>query len=381
MRFRMQRIELGWKPVGAPGGRWARLFLVGGGLLALWTAALTWPAWLPRARQAAGLTAVEWVGADPERAKEILRSTLPLSVEIGPEPPPAADWRRTWRGLVYRVTDHDFANARSFFEAEVPNPGWSTVPGGPAVERGIPPVRPPGESPEEGDTSPPGGGRFGAAPLVAIVHTHTSEMYRSDDFYPASADDYHRFNTADTGIVRVGSRLTELLYERYGIVSVHSLRVHDFPSYARAYIESGETVADLLRRYPSLEIILDLHREGADGLSLLTSVGGETVAAVEIVVGTAQAIALPHPRWPENLAFAQRFLAEANDRHPGLLRRILTVETGRYNQHLHPHMLLLEVGSYYDDESYAVKSAGLLADVIAGLLGPSEPSPRRPSAG
>lgn len=336
--------------------------------MALWSAALTWPAWLLSARQAAWLPAARWVGADPERGKEILRSALPLSPEIGPEPPPAPDWRRTWRSLVYRVTDHDFGNARSFFEAEVPNPGWPALPNERAVDRGITPARPPDGSSGAGETGPPGADRFGAAPLLAIVHTHTSEMYRRDDFRPASADEYHRFNTAETGIVRVGSRLAEVLYERYGIVSVHSLRIHDFPSYARAYIESGETVADLLQRYPTLEIILDLHREGADGLSLLASAGGQTVAAVEIVVGTAQAIALPHPRWRENLAFAQRFLAEANDLHPGLIRRILTVETGRYNQHLHPHMLLLEVGSYNDDESYALKSAGLLADVIAAIL-------------
>lgn len=207
---------------------------------------------------------------------------------------------------------------------------------------------------------------WGAEPLIAIFHTHPSEMYRTDSFAPADSYSYHRFGTTDTGIVRVGQRLADTLRETYGIPVVHNRELHDTPCHSCAYVESRKTVQALLRQYPSLKIIVDVHRDGAEDISMLAAVGEEAAAQIALVVGrpTNQS---RHPRWTENDAFARRVSEIMHLRQPGLLRRIIYLN-GVYNQDLHPRAMLVEVGNYYDHEAYALRSAELLAAVLAEAL-------------
>ncbi|HEX6972563.1 MAG TPA: stage II sporulation protein P [Limnochordia bacterium] len=355
---KIRRIEVDW--LRAPRAARPMVAAVLGAAI-LGAVAFTWPLLLSSAQSRVG-PLLQSAADRPDWARRVFQDAFPLFSEFGPEPPPPLDWQRSWRATIFRLTGYDFGNVRSLLAAELP-PG----PSGPAGQtRPQPEPLPTPErqpAPPPRPTEPP----RPAQPRVAILHSHTSEMYRRPDFHPESADAYHRFNTADTGVVRVGDRLAAALSER-GIASVHVTKVHDFPTYARAYIESEKTITELLRRYPQLDLILDVHRDGAEGVSFLREVAGETVAGVAIVIGTGRAIALPNPRWEENLALARSFASVANAMYPGLVDRILIADTGRYNQHLDPGVLLFEVGSYYDDEKYALRTAELLADVIAALL-------------
>lgn len=207
---------------------------------------------------------------------------------------------------------------------------------------------------------------WGDGPLVAIYHSHTSEMYRTDFFAPAHPDEYHRFNATDTGIVLVGEALAARL-RGYGIGVVHSRRIHDWPVHALAYRRSRETVQQLIERYPTLRIILDVHRDSPEGLTAV--VAGRPVGRVMIVIGSGEEGRVgPNPTWRENLALARGLEAIMNHRYPGLHRRTWVRRDARFNQDLHPGMLLLEIGSYDTHIDEALMAAQLVADAIAEWL-------------
>lgn len=364
---------------------------------------------------------VEWLAptlgrslvSEPEQAVRLVVSTLPRFQNSDHERPPSVTWAMTLRSWIYAATGYDVAQPTSFLEVELP--GYAAVarqqrerlrtpmpphPGDDLVER-LPPEMPvPPSSPDEppliiepeklpvpglpDDTAKEhrletpqrfrtlgellAAAEWGDEPLIAVLHTHPSEMYRTDTFAPSEPHDYHLFDTAETGIIRVGARLVETLWQRYGIPAVHDTTLHNTPCHSCAYRESRKTVEDLLRRYPSLLLILDVHRDGAENVSMLTTIDDEAVAQVAVVVGRPSARDLGrHPRWSENDRFANELAELMVQRYPGLFRRVLHL-SGVYNQDLHPRFLLLEVGNYYDHERHALRAAELLADVIAEAL-------------
>lgn len=203
---------------------------------------------------------------------------------------------------------------------------------------------------------------WGDACRVLIYHTHTSEMYRTDTFAPSSPDEYHVFNTADTGIVRVGRAIKDHL-ELFGIPTCHLTNVHDWPSHPRAYIEARTTVEQFLRNNPHVDVVLDVHRDAPPGL--VAAVGGRRAAQLAFVVGTHPGM---HPGWPENVAFSRAMAALIEERFPGLFRRVIERPDSRLNQDLHPRAILVEVGSYDTHLAEALVSAEMLAEIIADML-------------
>lgn len=215
------------------------------------------------------------------------------------------------------------------------------------------------EAPGRSTPRPPSRGVW-----VAVYHTHASEMYRTDAFAPEDPQAYHRFGTADTGIVRVGAELVRALNE-YGIPAVHLATLHDTPDFRSAYARSLETARTLVERYPSLRLLIDLHRDAPqEGGALITSVEGEEAAQIAIVVGTGDGGREGAP----NLSAARLLADELEGRFPGLLRRIIVQPGRRYNQQVHPGALLIEIGSYRSREAAAMRTARLLAQAIAAML-------------
>lgn len=209
---------------------------------------------------------------------------------------------------------------------------------------------------------------WGNAPLVAIYHTHTGETYR--DAAGNSSKSY-AWDIAQPGaglvpgVVQVGERLTRELQRRYGIPVVHSGKVHDYPVFAYSYSNSEKTAQMLVERYPSLQLVLDIHRDEGKTLETLQ---GKQLSGVLIVVATGDATGLIHGNWQQNLEIAQ-LLKENFDRlYPGLCRGLLVKERARYNQHLHRGALLLEIGAHSDTLDSALMTAELVADVLAETL-------------
>lgn len=212
----------------------------------------------------------------------------------------------------------------------------------------------------------------GGIPLVGIYHTHDYESYISEfpGLRPRSDEEWQLVSSTDPdrNIIRVGRRLAERLCER-GVTVVHSPSRNAY-TYLGAYAYSRKTAEYILDRFPTVQILLDLHRDAAPREVTTVAIGGRTVARVAIVIGTGDRD-LPHPRWQENLAWADRLHQAMNRRYPGLSRGIIR-RNQRYNQDLRPGALLLEFGSAQNDMDEALRAADLVAGVLADLIAGGE---------
>ena len=210
-------------------------------------------------------------------------------------------------------------------------------------------------------------------PTIAIYHSHTSETYIDD---PRPQDINGHVRPGEIGnVAQIGQELSTILSNKYNFQVIHNTRVHD-ENYARSYYNSRKTVKELISSYPDLDLILDIHRDGIKDISpkeLTTEINGEEVAQIMILVTTGQFgfahLDLPehHPDWQKNLDFAHLLADNMEKMYPGLLRRIEMRDT-TYNQDLHPRALLLEIGDYRNTTQEALRSARLLADVIAAII-------------
>ena len=206
-------------------------------------------------------------------------------------------------------------------------------------------------------------------PTVLILHSHATESYTqtADAFYEASS--YYRTLDEAHNMLRVGQALAEAL-EAHGIGVIHDTTLHDHPSYTDAYIRSRETVQKYLEAYPTIALVLDLHRDAAemDGggqLSTHAQVNGRDSAQIMLVVGS-NAGGRIHPRWQENMALALKLQTALEKRHPGLCRPIV-VRTERFNQDLSSGALLVEIGAAGDTLEEALQAAEALAEGIYDL--------------
>lgn len=204
---------------------------------------------------------------------------------------------------------------------------------------------------------------------VLIVHTHTSEAYTPEPGweYEASAD-YRTLDPARS-VVRVGEELAMEL-RRQGIGVIHDTTVCDDPDYDQAYERSYDVIEAQLAAHPSIQIVLDIHRDAmidAEGnAAAMTWDQDEGCARLMLVVGTDEG-GLYHPNWQENLSFALKLQALLNRSAPGLCRD-LSLRRERFNQHFTPCSVLVEVGAAGNTLAQALPSARYLAGAIAELI-------------
>ena len=208
------------------------------------------------------------------------------------------------------------------------------------------------------------------APQVLIVHTHTTEAYMPYDAGYYNARDRERTTDHARNVCAVGDALVETLTAN-GIAAIHDTTVHDAP-YSGAYNRSAKTVQSYLEKYPSIQVVLDLHRdalmEGQTGLVKPTvTIDGKKAAQMMIIAGALSTDALPNPHWQQNLALAAKWQKLLTARYDGLMRPLSTVGS-RYNQHLHAGYLLVEVGSEGNTVAEAEYSGELLGKTLAELL-------------
>lgn len=213
--------------------------------------------------------------------------------------------------------------------------------------------------------------RFSAAgPQVLIVHTHTCEAYAMEpgwEYTPAS--DSRTLDTA-YNMVRVGDAIASCL-EAQGIGVIHDTDIHDYPSYNGAYDRMLTVIQDYLTQYPTIGMVLDVHRDAAvddDGqqVAMTATFQEESYAKLMLVVGTDEG-GLEHPAWQENLQFSLQLEALLN-REAAALCRGISLRKERYNEHLTPCSLLVEVGSAGNTLQQALRSAELFGQTLAQLI-------------
>ena len=160
-------------------------------------------------------------------------------------------------------------------------------------------------------------------PKVLIVHTHTSEAYTPEPGWEYESSDPLRTGDAEHSVVRLGTRVAELL-NAHGIETLHDTALNDYPSYNGAYERMRQTIEGYLAQYPSIEMVLDLHRDVANDpagmpVAFTAEVDGARCAQLMLVVGSDEG-GLTHPDWKENLANALKLQA-AEPHRAGTLPR------------------------------------------------------------
>ncbi len=206
-------------------------------------------------------------------------------------------------------------------------------------------------------------------PQVLIMHTHTTESY-----FPFTGDYYDktyasRSTDNSENMAAVGERIkTEL--EKYGISVLHDKTQHDYPSYNGSYDRSAETVKKYLEKYPSIKIVLDIHRDaiisGDTATAPIAEIDGKTAAQVMIINGCASSN-INYPDFFKNLSFAADLQNQLEDDYEGLTRPLL-FDYRKYNQHLTTGSILLEVGGHANTLEQALYSGELIGNSLGKLL-------------
>lgn len=206
-------------------------------------------------------------------------------------------------------------------------------------------------------------------PAVLIVHTHGSESYTKEQ--GQAYEETVRYRTLDESynMVAVGDLLAQLL-EEAGIRVIHDRQLHDYPSYNSSYNNSRKSVKEYLKTYPTIQLVLDIHRDAAelsDGSQFAThaTVEGEDAAQIMFLVGT-DASGNYHPAWQDNLAVAEKLNVLMESAVSGITRRT-TLRAQRFNQDLGSIALLVEVGSAGNTLHEALRAIPALADAIIAL--------------
>lgn len=272
----------------------------------------------------------------------------PAAVKVQPE----VSAQSVLRGAVLFFTGVDMRDMRSLFRVEIPFMALFNT-GSPTVNA----MSLPNFPKFEWKSLTPSG-----KPLVGIYHTHTAES-----FIPTSGVS-HKPGGQRGDIVDVGEALVKRLAQ-HGVLAVQSKNIHDYPSFMKAYGPSEVTARKMLEDNPSIQMLFDIHRDADKRENATAMINGVPMAKITIVVGMGQPD-LVQPHWQQNHAFAKLIDAKLNQYYPGLSRGIQLVEW-RYNQHLHPRALLLEVGCQENSKEEAVRSIEALGDILAEILSES----------
>ena len=150
---------------------------------------------------------------------------------------------------------------------------------------------------------------------------------------------------------------------------IHDTTYHDYPDYNSAYVNARNTIASYLEQYPTIRMVLDLHRDASDTTAgqMVTSatVGGQRSAQLMMVVGT-DALGNYHPNWQENLALGLKLSAVLEKENPGICRPV-TLRGERFNMDQTAGSLLIEVGAAGNTQHEALIAIHALAQGILAL--------------
>ena len=203
-------------------------------------------------------------------------------------------------------------------------------------------------------------------PLVLIYHTHGSEAYRGS----------RKGRKSDT-VIGVGDILTKRL-EQKNIKVVHDRNIYDVKNgkeeRSKAYNYAATAIEKNLKKYPSIQVVIDLHRDGVnESTKLVTRQNGKRMAQIMFFNGMSRTATngnikyLKNPNKQTNLAFSLQLQAQAALKYPGFTRKIY-VKGYRYNLHYRGRSLLVEVGAQNNTLSEAKASMSLLAELLNNVL-------------
>ena len=199
-------------------------------------------------------------------------------------------------------------------------------------------------------------------PQILIYHTHSQEGYA--DSTPGDAK---------TSVVGVGDYLTTLL-EKEGFQVLHHKGEYDVGDRDHAYSNAAPAIQKVLADNPTIQVVIDLHRDGVgENTRLVTTQNGKQMAKIMFFNGLSRTTAsgdipyLKNPYIADNLAFSFQMQLAAAEYYPDLTRRIY-LKGYRFNMHFCPKSMLVEVGAQTNTFQEAKNSMEPLADLLAKVL-------------
>lgn len=208
-------------------------------------------------------------------------------------------------------------------------------------------------------------------PVVLVIHTHGTEAYSPEGSISYKDEgELARSQDTDENVVAVGAVFAETLNER-GVRTLHCEVMHDKESYKDSYIRAASSIARYLAKYPSIQYVVDIHRDSMtarDGSLIrpVTEVDGIATAQVMCVVGSNYN-GTEHPNWQDNLSLALKYRTALNEKYENISRPVY-LRGSAYNQQYAPLSILLEVGASGNSLSEAKNAAALAAEVLADII-------------
>lgn len=210
-------------------------------------------------------------------------------------------------------------------------------------------------------------------PQVLIFHTHATECYEPADSATFDIRNTWRSTDNHVNMVAVGDALEKKLRDG-GIGVIHDKTQHDYPSYNGAYERSAATINAYLKKYPSIKIALDVHRDAilrAEDVTVkpVVEIDGKKAAQLMMITGCEDGT-MNVPNWPQNLRFTAALQNEIEKKFPSLTRPIFFCYR-KYNMDLTNGSVLLEVGSNANTLEESIYTAELVGDAMVSLLKPA----------
>lgn len=200
-------------------------------------------------------------------------------------------------------------------------------------------------------------------PQILIYHTHSQETYGG----APEGDD-------ENSVVAVGEYLTRLLTEQYGFSVLHHTGEYDVNDRDHAYSNAAPALKEILEENPTIEVVIDLHRDSVPEKNhLVTQINGKDCAKIMFFNGLCRTTArgdltkMPNPYLQDNLAFSLQMQLAAANQYPDFTRRIY-LKGYRYNMHFCPKTLLVEVGAQNNSLEEAMNAMEPLASLLSKVL-------------
>ncbi len=211
------------------------------------------------------------------------------------------------------------------------------------------------------------------APRVLIIHTHATDsyVYNGTNSYKFNPNrDFARNDEASENVISIGSIISGIL-NKSGIKTIHCTTLHDSIRYKDSYARSEATIKEYLERYPSIRLIIDIHRD-----SLLTS-GGDIIRPVTLVNNkpTAQVVCVVGSdwagdrcdNWQDNLSLALKLREQLNLKYSNLCRPV-ELAPYTFNQEYSKYSMTIKVGSSGNSLQEAQTSAHIVAETLIEIL-------------
>ena len=206
-------------------------------------------------------------------------------------------------------------------------------------------------------------------PQVLLVHTHATESYEKYDRDIYDTRNTWRSTDNSINMVAVGNAMEKVLTEN-GIGVIHDTTQHDYPSYNGSYERSAETIKAYLKEYPTIKVVLDLHRDAMQRdnaiVKPVAEINGKKAAQLMIIAACDDG-SMGVPEWRENLRFAAAYQSYMESMYPQMTKPVFFCYR-KYNMDITTGSLLLEFGSNANTLEEAVYTAQMAGQALSALI-------------